>query len=140
MVCCSGECWHSYGYFWGATVSIQLFDIVLYSHDGRQRVLSLKPGDTNVITGASKTGKSALIDIVDYCFGSSECRVPEGPIRRAVSWFGLRLQLAKGQAFVARRCPGSHTASSEDCLVEVGDTVEIPQASALRQTTNTRGL
>lgn len=140
MVRRSRECRDSHGDLGGATVSIQLFDIVLYSHDGRQRTLSLKPGDINVITGASKTGKSALIDIVDYCFGSGECRVPEGPIRRAVSWFGLRLQLANGQAFVARRCPGSHAASSEDCFVEVGEIVQAPQTSALRQTTNTKGL
>src|SRR5471030_1222823 len=112
MVRRSRECRDSDGDLGGATMSIQLFDIVLYSNDGRQRTLSLKPGDINVITGDSKTGKSALIDIVDYCFGSGECRVPEGPIRRAVSWFGLRLQLAEGQAFVARRCPGSHAASS----------------------------
>jgi hypothetical protein len=121
-------------------MSMQLLKIVLYSHHGRQRALTLRAGDVNVITGASKTGKSALIDIVDYCFGSGECRVPEGPIRRAVSWFGLHLQLAKGQAFVARRCPDSHAASSEDCFVEVGETVEIPEGNTLRQTTNTKGL
>ena len=94
----------------------------------------------NVITGASKTGKSALIDIVDYCFGSGECRVPEGPIRRAVSWFGLRIQLGEGQAFIARRCPDPRAASSEDCFVEVGEVVELPEGKVLRQTTNTKGL
>ena len=73
-------------------MSIQICDIVLYSHDGRKRVLSFKVGEANVITGASKTGKSAIIDIVDYCFGSGTCRVPDGIIRRSVSWFGVRLQ------------------------------------------------
>jgi len=121
-------------------MSMQILSIVLYSHDGRSRVVKLNAGVVNVITGASKTGKSALIDVVDYCFGSGECRVPEGPIRRAVSWFGLRLQLAAGQAFVARRCPDGRAASTEDCFVEVGDVVEIPDWSALRQTTNTKGL
>jgi phage shock protein A len=119
---------------------MQLLDIVLYSHDGRQRTLPLKAGLVNIITGASKTGKSALIDIVDYCFGSGECRVPEGPIRRAVSWFGIRLQLLEGQVFVARRCPDARAASSEDCFVEVGGTVKIPDFGAVRQTTNTKGL
>jgi hypothetical protein len=121
-------------------VSIQLLNIVLFSHDGRQRSLSLVPGNVNVITGASKTGKSALVDIVDYCFGSSECRVPEGIIRRAVSWFGLRLQLATGQAFIARRCPGSRAASSEECFVEIADVVQLPEVNRLKQTTNTKGL
>jgi len=45
-------------------MSMQILNIVLYGHDGRQRTLSLRAGGVNVITGASKTGKSALIDIV----------------------------------------------------------------------------
>ena len=121
-------------------MTIQILDIALYSHDGRKRVLSLNAGSVSVITGASKTGKSALIDIVDYCFGAAECRVPEGPIRRFVSWFGLRLQLQSGQAFIARRCPDPGALSSEDCFIEVGSNVVIPEFQTLRQTTNTKGL
>lgn len=121
-------------------MTMQILDIVVFSHKGQRRALSLNPGRVNIITGASKTGKSALIDIVDYCFGASECRVPEGPIRRFVSWFGLKLQLGNSQAFIARRCPGAHAASSEECFIEVGDEVEIPDAANLRQTTNTKGL
>ncbi len=121
-------------------MTMQIMDIVVFNHHGQKRLLSLKIGALNIITGASKTGKSALVDIVDYCFGSSECRVPEGPIRRSVSWFGIRLQLESGQAFVARRCPVSRAVSSEDCFVEVGDEVEIPDTTSLRQTTNTKGL
>ena len=34
----------------------------------------------NVITGKSSTGKSAMIEIFDYCFGSSEFNVPVGII------------------------------------------------------------
>jgi hypothetical protein len=121
-------------------MSIQILGIVVFSHDGRARELPLQPGRVNVVTGASKTGKSALVDIVDYCFGASQCRVPEGPIRRCVSWFGVRLQLDKGQAFIARRCPGPRAQSTEHCFVELGDEVATPAADALRQTTNTKGL
>lgn len=119
-------------------MTVQLLDIVLYSHDGRQRVLPFELGRVNVITGASKTGKSALIDIVDYCFGSGECGVPHGPIRQRVAWFGIRLQLATGQVFIARRCPTTG-ASSEDFFVDTGSTVELPASRALRQTTNSKG-
>jgi hypothetical protein len=121
-------------------VSIQLLDIVLYSHDGKRRILSLHPGGVNIITGASKTGKSALVEIVDYCFGSSECKVPEGIIRRAIAWFGLRLKLGQGQAFVARQCPGDRARASESCFVAVSDDLDVPDASELRQTTNVQGL
>lgn len=34
----------------------------------------------NVITGKSSTGKSAMIEIFDYCFGNSDYTVPEGVI------------------------------------------------------------
>jgi hypothetical protein len=121
-------------------MTLQILDIVIFSHDGRSRVLSLKPGEVNVITGASKSGKSALVDVVDYCFGSSECRVPEGPIRRYVSWFGLRLQLTSGQAFIARRCPSPRQSSSQDCFVQLDSSIDIPSSDELDQTTNTIGL
>jgi len=121
-------------------MTMQISDIVVFSHDGRRRVLTLKTGQVNIITGVSKTGKSALIDIVDYCFGADVCKVPEGPILRCVSWFGLKLQLDGGQAFIARRCPGGSTTSSEDCFLEVGKEIEIPESNALKQITNTKGL
>lgn len=121
-------------------MSVQIRDIVIYSHHGRRRALELRPGCVSIVTGASKSGKSALIDIVDYCFGSGECHVPEGPIRWSVAWFGLRLQLDTGQAFVARRCPSPRALSSEECFVDIGDTVGIANPDQLRQTTNTKGL
>ena len=121
-------------------MTMQILDIVLYSHDGNSRTLSLNQGEVNVITGASKTGKSALIDIVDYCLGSGSCRVPDGIIRRSVSWFGLRLQVGEGQAFVARKCPAPGADSSEECFVSIGADVEVPNLKNLSQTTNTAGL
>ena len=121
-------------------MSIQILDIVLYSHNGESRTLPLRPGEVNVITGASKTGKSALIDIVDYCLGSSSCRVPDGVIRRSVSWFGLRLRIGDGQSFVARKCPSPSSDSSEACYIATGAQVEIPDFGNLTQNTNSAGL
>ncbi|WP_287373669.1 DUF3732 domain-containing protein [Prosthecochloris sp.] len=121
-------------------MSIQVLDIVLYSHMGESRALSLKPGEVNVITGASKTGKSALIDIVDYCLGRSSCNVPDGVIRRSVSWFGLRLKIRDGQSFVARKCPSPSAVSSEECYIATGAEVEIPDFEKLIQNTNSAGV
>ena len=121
-------------------MTMQILDIVVYSHDGRRRSLSLRPGQLNIVTGGSKTGKSALVDIVDYCFGASECRVPEGPIRRCVSWFGVRFTVVGGEAFVARRCPSPSAASSEACYVDVGDQVVVPEQDDLEGTTNSEGV
>lgn len=121
-------------------MSIQICNIVLYSHDGKKRVLSFNVGEVNVITGASKTGKSAIIDIVDYCFGSGTCRVPDGIIRRSVSWFGVRLQFGAGQGFIARKCPPRSSNSSEECYLVVGGDVEIPEFDSIHQNTNSKGL
>jgi hypothetical protein len=120
-------------------MSVQILDIVLYSHDGQKRVLPLKPGKVNIITGASQTGKSALSDIVDYCFGSGECHVAHGPLRLCVAWYGLRLQLASGQAFVARRCPPPRALTSEEYFIATGGSVAVPEAKELRPTTNLKG-
>jgi hypothetical protein len=121
-------------------MTTQILDIVIYSHDGRRRELRLGVGTVNILTGSSKSGKSALIDVVNYCFGAGKCEVPAGPIRRAISWFGLRLQLDDGQAFIARRCPAPTSQSSEDCFVSIASQVPLPDYDELRQTTNTNGL
>jgi hypothetical protein len=121
-------------------MSFQILEVVLYNRDGRRRVLSLSPGTVNVITGDSKTGKSALIEIVDYCLGAGECRIPEGIIRRTVGWVGVKLQTSKGVVFVARRCPDRGRRSSTDVFIKSGQNVETPESNDLRQTTNDQGL
>jgi hypothetical protein len=119
---------------------IQIRAIVAYSHDGRMRTVNIEPGRVNIISGDSRTGKSAVLGIVDYCFGSKECDVPEGIVRRNVSWFGLLLQTENGQAFVARQVPLGDTKSSESVYVKTDIEVEVPPAEQLRQTTNRDGL
>ncbi|GAI49275.1 unnamed protein product, partial [marine sediment metagenome] len=46
-------------------------DIFFVGEGGRVRILDLIPGQVNIITGASGTGKSTLIKAIDYCLGSS---------------------------------------------------------------------
>ena len=119
-------------------MSFQIEAFVLYAHDGRRRVLPLRTGKLNIVTGASSTGKSALITIVDYCLGSKDCEVPAGVISDTVSWFGVQLALdGGGHVFVARRNP-TPARTSDDVFVQVGDI--IPDAAEVRQTTNTDGL
>lgn len=112
-------------------MTFQIANIILYSHDGRIRELPLRLGELNVITGASKTGKSALIDIVDYCTGRGDCYVAEGVIRRHVSWFAVLFQTGDSQIFVARRNPGPGNKTSPDIYVQRGTTIPTPALSAL---------
>jgi Protein of unknown function (DUF3732) len=119
---------------------IQIRAVVIYSHDGRQRVIPFEPGRVNIISGDSRTGKSAILGIIDYCFGAKEIDVPEGKVRRNVAWFALLLQTPRGQAFVARQLPRGDGKSNEAVYVQTDTEVNIPPASALRQTTNREGL
>lgn len=121
-------------------MNLQILDIILYHHDGRRRVVSLNPGAVNIITGDAKAGKTVLIDIVDYCFGKEECRIPQGPIRKAVAWFALRLQLEKAQAVIARRCPAVQAKSSEECYIRIARTLDVPDFAELFGTANTAAL
>jgi hypothetical protein len=117
-------------------VSIQILDIVLYSHRGERRILSFKPGRLNIITGDSKSGKSALIEIVDYCLGSSVCTVPEGVIRDTVAWYGVRLTDGESEHFIARRAPDAGKSTTSDGFYNLGREVSIPAADELLVTTD----
>lgn len=117
-------------------MSIQILDIVVYSISGERRVLSLRPGQMNIITGDSKTGKSALISIVDYCLGSSSCAVPEGVIRNNVAWYAIRFSDFAAQHFVARRSPDPGRTTTSDAYYTVGAEVALPEWTALSVTTN----
>src|SRR3954454_738680 len=87
------------------TIAMQIDRIVLYNGTGETRELRFKQGAVNIITGSSKSGKSAVIEIIDYCLGSDECAVPEGEIRRTVAWYALLLQFPDTQVFIARAAP-----------------------------------
>ena len=53
--------------------------IGLIDKSQKQHFVEFSTG-VNVITGKSSTGKSAMIEIFDYCFGNSDYTVPEGVI------------------------------------------------------------
>lgn len=57
----------------------------------------------NVITGRSSTGKSALIEIFDYCFGSSDFTVPEGIITEHADIYFVALKVAQFNLVLGRR-------------------------------------
>jgi hypothetical protein len=64
-----------------------------YSHGGEQRELTFKSSSLNVITRDSKTGKSEIIDIIDYLLGRSSSNFAEGVIRRPIGAKGNDVSL-----------------------------------------------
>lgn len=117
-------------------MSFQIDAIVLYGPEELPRILPLRPGELNIITGYSKTGKSSLISIVHYCLGSDECGVAYGPIRTTVEWYALRLVLDGQQIFVARQAPATGQESNSRMYYEVAAKIAIPPKSAIVATTN----
>ena len=121
-------------------MSFQLSKIILYPHGDREpRVLTFKMDALNIITGDSGTGKSAIIDIVDYCLASGECHVAEGVIRDSVSWYAVEFVVGESRVFVARRGPEAGRLASNDVCV-LYDQAEPPASASLVPVTNVSGL
>lgn len=99
---------------------MQIQKIILYSHSGEKRILPFELGKVNIITGESKSGKSALIEIINYCLASSGCDIPEGIIRDTVSYFAIQIIFNDTEtAFIARENPNVKgiQASTTVCLL-----------------------
>lgn len=105
---------------------MQIKEIVLYGKNGKIRKLEFHLGATNIIVGDSTTGKSSLVDILEYCLGSDTCSVPEGPIRDTVEWYGVLLQMKKEQIFIARKNPIAGKNSSTKAYFEKGVNLSPP--------------
>ena len=116
-------------------VSLQIAKLILYSRQGDVRELPFRPGALNTLTGASKTGKSAIIDIVDYVTGRSECNVADGVIRKYVGWYALLFQLNDGRSFIARRNPEVGERTSGDVYMDRGSSLQTPAVADLIKNT-----
>lgn len=121
-------------------MSFQLLGIALYSYTGERREVPLRPGVVNIITGGSKTGKSAIIDIVDYCLGRTEYVVAHGIIRDTVSWYAMRLQTEQGPALIARPAPPISQKQGTEAYFAVGGESPFPEFSQLSANANLSAL
>lgn len=105
---------------------MQIRELVLYGLNGEVRKLPFNLGEVNIITGKSKSGKSAVGEIINYCLGGDSCNIADGVIRENVSWYGLLLQFENERVFVARQNPAPGRQSTSICYIEVGNNIEVP--------------
>ncbi|EPC4486777.1 DUF3732 domain-containing protein [Serratia liquefaciens] len=89
------------------------------------RIVKFEKNKLNLITGASKTGKSAIIPIMDYCLCASKCAIPTGIIRDKTDWYGLVICIGNKKILIAREEPESRRASTQMYIKE-GDSISIP--------------
>lgn len=120
-------------------MNLQILALAIYNRAGERRELRFQPGKVNVVTGASKTGKTALIDIVDYCLGRSEYTIRSGVIRDTVVWYALQVLLPSCQAIIGRQAPDG-TATSSAVYLDVGGDLRLPDFRDLRANSNTTAL
>ncbi|MEU9616960.1 DUF3732 domain-containing protein [Streptomyces sp. NPDC048209] len=119
---------------------MQIRSIILYSKSGEKRVLDFRLGELNIVTGASETGKSALLDIVDYCLGRDEATLPVSPIFTTVAWYAVILQLTDTRILAARPAPSPTAKSVTNAMFEVGIDLGVPELADLRINTDSAQL
>jgi hypothetical protein len=108
-------------------VSLRILEIGVYGHNGEVNSVELNASGLSIITGASKTGKSSLIDIIEYCFGREQCHVSDGVIRQHVAWYGILLDRGDSRIFIARRNPKPPKTRDPDVYYAVGADLGMPK-------------
>ena len=78
-----------------------IHEIGVIDKQGNRHPVNFKSG-LNVVTGKSSTGKSALIEIFDYCFGSGENTIPKGVITTSAAIYYVALAVNEQDMVIAR--------------------------------------
>ncbi|GCA52884.1 hypothetical protein KGO5_05350 [Sinorhizobium sp. KGO-5] len=92
--------------------------------DGRHRPVTFEPG-VNIITGASGTGKSALIKAIDYCLGSSRCELPAYVRKRSIA-VGIKWTAGEDEMIVGRLIPAMGQGTSHQMFASSGRHLPLP--------------
>ena len=118
-------------------MTVQIRSVVLYNRTGAVRELKFRAGGVNIITGRSLTGKSAIIEIVDYCLGRSTFTVPEGVIRDSVAWYAVVFVFGDGsEMLVAKPTPAPLAVFQSQCHFEIASRIRLPRMEDLKATSN----
>ena len=115
---------------WSATLTaVQLRALGLYSHEGELRPLRFRLGGLNVISGLSRTGKTELLKIIDFCAGRKTPNLAPGPITRKVAYFAAVFEAADGRrVLVVRPQPTGQSATT--ATVAFGTDIDLPADSS----------
>lgn len=89
--------------------------IAVFNTKGDKRFVPLYRG-LNIVSGNSQTGKSALINIIDWCLFADRCSVPKGKIYDFASFYAIIISIKQKTYLIARESPQinkSHIAIQE---------------------------
>lgn len=114
---------------WSYAVSRwNVLKIAFYGADNRCREIEFDPDKVNVITGASGTGKSAIIDAIDYCLGSKSCGLPFF-VRGHAEAVAVHWVLGDSHLIVGRKIPKAGS-GTDQMFVKTGRNLSLPATSA----------
>lgn len=99
--------------------------IILWLKNGKRREIKFLPNKVNVITGDSNTGKTAILEIIDYCFFASKSKISESMINENISWYGLNFNINDKKYTIARKSLINTKVSDEYYFSSIG---EIPKS------------
>ena len=103
-----------------------IVEIAFYGLDDRRRTLTLRPDNVSILSGRSGTGKSAVIEAIDYCLGSKSCNLPHHVRRRSI---GVAVHWRRDQLdmIIGREVPDSGVGTGK-MFFRTGTGLAIPGA------------
>jgi energy-coupling factor transporter ATP-binding protein EcfA2 len=103
--------------------------ITVWSKKDEQRQLKFKRNKVNVLTGESHTGKSTLLDIIDYCLLASSHKIADSIINENVAWYGITFYISGKLFTIARRSPVGAKVSDDFYFSSTGLLPQLPVAN-----------
>lgn len=113
--------------------------IALHGEGGESRTITFGPG-LNVITGWSRTGKSSVLDIIEFCFGRTHPAYPAGVLTTTVAWFSMEIEHNGRTAVIGRPANRPGAASVDRAMLLLNETIASEAASTFQSNTNARTL
>jgi len=118
-------------------MNFQIEKIILYNKNGEQRLISLNKKSVNIITGDSNTGKSSLIDIIDYCLCSKSCNTKDIILEYVKFYALLLINISTNcKLYIARKSPDKDKHTSSHFYIVEGIDIEIPDIAKLKTQTH----
>lgn len=98
-------------------------NLIIWLKNGKVRTLKFLPNKVNIVTGGSNTGKTAILEIIDYCFFASRHKISESMINENVAWYGIKITINGKNYVIARKAPSGIMVSQDYYFSSLG---EIP--------------
>lgn len=103
--------------------------IIIWLKNGKCREIKFLPNKVNVITGDSNTGKTAILEIIDYCFFASTSKISESMINENADWYGVVFNINEKKYTVARKSLNKTNVSNDYYFSSIGETPEYLESN-----------